>query len=455
MEHSNTLGIEPVGKLLIKQSVPAAIGFLVMSINYIVDTIFIGHFVGSVGIAAIAVVMPISFFISSIGLAIGIGGASIISRALGAGNPERAGKTFGTQMVMTLGASLVFLVAGYVFQESVLSTFGGKGTILNPAKVYFNVVLFGTPFLAWAMMSNNVIRAEGKPRIAMMVMVFPAIINIILDPILIIGFNMGLYGAAWATTIAYIASATYIIIFFLRGKSEIQFKKEYITINGPIAGEIFSIGGVSMVRQGSVTILIAVLNQTLFKYGGETGVAIYGIIARMMMFSLFPVMGVVQGFMPIAGYNYGAKSFSRVTETVKKAITYGTGVALVIFTLIILFPTAIVKVFTTDEMLIRLAPRALVLVFFAIPLITMQLIGSAFFQAIGKPLPALLLTLLKQGIFLIPLVLILPYYYDLDGVWYSFPIADILSTLITVIFLKRALGNLSVKNIQSEYDKYT
>ena len=156
MEHSNTLGIEPVGKLLIKQSVPAAIGFLVMSINYIVDTIFIGHFVGSVGIAAIAVVMPISFFISSIGLAIGIGGASIISRALGAGNPERAGKTFGTQMVMTLGASLVFLVAGYVFQESVLSTFGGKGTILNPAKVYFNVVLFGTPFLAWAMMSNNV-----------------------------------------------------------------------------------------------------------------------------------------------------------------------------------------------------------------------------------------------------------------------------------------------------------
>lgn len=455
MEHSNTLGIEPVGKLLIKQSVPAAIGFLVMSINYIVDTIFIGHFVGSVGIAAIAVVMPISFFISSIGLAIGIGGASIISRALGAGNPERAGKTFGTQMVMTLGASLVFLVAGYVFQESVLSTFGGKGTILNPAKVYFNVVLFGTPFLAWAMMSNNVIRAEGKPRIAMMVMVFPAIINIILDPILIIGFNMGLYGAAWATTIAYIASATYIVIFFLRGKSEIQFKKEYITINGPIAGEIFSIGGVSMVRQGSVTILIAVLNQTLFKYGGETGVAIYGIIARMMMFSLFPVMGVVQGFMPIAGYNYGAKSYNRVTETVKKAITYGTGVALVIFTLIILFPTAIVKVFTTDEMLIRLAPRALVLVFFAIPLITMQLIGSAFFQAIGKPLPALLLTLLKQGIFLIPLVLILPYYYDLDGVWYSFPIADILSTLITVIFLKRALNNLSTKSIQSEYDKYT
>ena len=453
MEHSNVLGSEPIGKLLIKQSVPAGIGFLVMSINSIVDTIFVGHFVGSIGIAAIAVVMPISFFISSIGLAIGIGGASIISRTLGAGNPERAGKTFGTQMVMTLGASLVLLVAGYIFQESVLSAFGGKGTILVPAKVYFNVILFGTPFLAWAMMSNNVIRAEGKPRIAMMAMVLPAIINIILDPILIIGFNMGLYGAAWATTIAYIVSAAYIVIYFLRGKSEIQFKKKYLILDAPIAGEIFSIGGVSLVRQGSVTPLIAILNQTLFKYGGETGVAIYGIIARMMMFSLFPVMGVVQGFMPIAGYNYGAKSYIRVTETVIKAVKYGTGVALLVFTLIILFPTAIVKIFTTDEMLIRLAPRALVLVFMAIPLITMQLIGSAYFQAIGKPLPALLLTLLKQGIFLIPLVLILPYYFDLNGVWYSFPIADILSTLITVIFLKRALDSLPINNIQSVYDK--
>ena len=453
MEHSNVLGSEPIGKLLIKQSVPAGIGFLVMSINSIVDTIFVGHFVGSIGIAAIAVVMPISFFISSIGLAIGIGGASIISRTLGAGNPERAGKTFGTQMVMTLGASLVLLVAGYIFQESVLSAFGGKGTILVPAKVYFNVILFGTPFLAWAMMSNNVIRAEGKPRIAMMAMVLPAIINIILDPILIIGFNMGLYGAAWATTIAYIVSAAYIVIYFLRGKSEIQFKKKYLILDPPIAGEIFSIGGVSLVRQGSVTLLIAILNQALFKYGGETGVAIYGIIARMMMFSLFPVMGVVQGFMPIAGYNYGAKSYIRVTETVIKAVKYGTGVALLVFTLIILFPTAIVKIFTTDEMLIRLAPRALVLVFMAIPLITMQLIGSAYFQAIGKPLPALLLTLLKQGIFLIPLVLILPYYFDLNGVWYSFPIADILSTLITVIFLKRALDSLPINNIQSVYDK--
>jgi len=445
MQHSEKLGTEKIGRLLILQSFPAAIGFLVMSINSIIDTIFVGHFVGSDGIAAIAVVMPISFFISSIGLAIGIGGGSIISRALGAKNQDKAGRTFGTQMALTIGLSITFLLLGYIFMDVVLGTFGGKGTILLPARTYFGVVLFGTPFLAWAMMSNNVIRAEGKPKVAMMVMAIPAVINIILDPILIVALDMGIYGAAWATTIAYISSAAYVIIFFLRGKSELRLKRNYIGINLPIAREIFSIGGVSLVRQVSITLLIAILNQTLFLYGGETGVAIYGIIARMMMFSLFPVMGVVQGFMPITGYNFGAKSYGRVKETVNTAIKYGTGVAFLIFAVIIFFPTAIVKVFTTDPMLIDLAPRALVFVFIAVPLITMQLVGAAYFQAIGKALPALLLTLTKQGFFLIPLVLIMPRFFGLDGVWFSFPIADVLSTLITLIFLKKALIKLNVE----------
>jgi len=445
MQHSDRLGTEKIGKLLIHQSVPAAIGFLVMSINYIIDTIFVGHFVGSDGIGAIAVVMPISFFISSIGLAIGIGGGSIISRALGSKNPDKAGRTFGTQMVLTLGLSITFLLLGYVFMDVVLGAFGGKGTILLPARIYFEIVLFGTPFLAWAMMSNNVIRAEGKPKVAMMVMALPAIINIILDPILIVALDMGMSGAAWATTIAYMASAAYTIIFFMRGKSELRLKRDYIGINIPIAKEIFSIGGVSLVRQVSITLLIAILNQTLFLYGGETGVVIYGIIARMMMFSLFPVMGVVQGFMPITGYNYGAKLYGRVKETVNTAIMYGTGVAFLIFSVIIFFPTAIVKAFTTDPLLIEQASRALVFVFIAVPLITMQLVGAAYFQSIGKALPALLLTLTKQGFFLIPLVLIMPRYFGLDGVWYSFPIADVLSTLITLIFLRKALIKLNVK----------
>ena len=446
MQSSNALGTEPIKKLLIKQSVPAGIGFLVMSINSIIDTIFVGHFVGSSGIAAIAVVMPISFFISSIGLAIGVGGASIISRALGSNDKVKAGKTFGTQVVLTLGMSAILLAIGYINSEAVLNLFGGKGSILEPSKVYFNVVLFGTPFLAWAMMSNNVVRAEGKPKVAMMVMVLPAVINIVLDPILIIGFDMGLYGAALATTTAYIISAVYVLVFFLLGKSELNMLRQYFRINGAIAYEIFQIGGVSLARQGSVTILIIVLNQTLFAFGGETGVAIYGIISRLMMFSLFPVMGVVQGYMPIVGFNYGAGSFDRVRQTVKTALIYGTGLAAMVFTLVVFFPTIVIRSFTNDPNLLEVAPHALRVVFLALPLISLQLIGSSYFQAIGRPGPALLLTLTKQGFFLIPLVLILPSFFGLEGVWYAFPIADILATIITALFLNTALRKLKTKN---------
>ncbi|NNF21971.1 MAG: MATE family efflux transporter, partial [Saprospiraceae bacterium] len=381
MLHSKALGEEPISKLLIRQSVPAAIGFLIMSINSIIDAIFVGRWVGSTGIGAIAVVMPISFFISSVGLAIGIGGASIISRALGGGDTVKADKTFGTQAFMTLGLSAILLIIGYIYQDQVLGVFGGKGELLQPAKVYFNVVLFGTPFLAWAMMSNNVIRAEGKAKVAMMVMVLSAIVNIILDPIFIIGFGWGMYGAGWATTIAYITAASWAIYFFSSGKNEVKLKKKNLKLDPALAKEIFSIGGVSLVRQGSVSVLIAILNLTLFKYGGETAVATYGIIARLMMFTLFPVMGVVQGFMPIAGYNYGAGQFDRVQETVMTSIKYGTAIATIIFLIIILFPEQIVWIFTTDPELLQDAPKALVFVYLATPLITTQLIGSAYFQA--------------------------------------------------------------------------
>ena len=440
MQHSTALGKDPIGPLLIRQALPAAVGFLIMSINSIVDAIFVGRYVGSDGIGAIAVVMPISFFISSIGLAIGIGGASIISRSLGKKDLEKAERTFGTQATLTLSFSLVLLVLGYVFKEEILSIFGGKGSILAPAKTYFGIVLIGTPFLAWAMMSNNVIRAEGKAKVAMMVMVLSAGTNIILDPIFIIGLGWGMYGAGWATTIAYSVAAGWAIYFFSSGKNEVRFRFSHLGIDTAIGKEIFSIGGVSLVRQGSISVLIAILNLTLFKYGGETAVATYGIISRLMMFTLFPVMGVVQGFMPITGYNYGARHYDRVRDTVITAIKYGTSIAALIFLAIILFPKQIVWIFTTDPRLLSEAPKALVYVYLATPLITLQLLGSAYFQAIGKALPALLLTLTKQGFFLIPLVLIMPTYFGLEGVWVSFPIADILSTIVTVIFLNKGLA---------------
>lgn len=435
-ELANTLGTEKISKLLIKQAVPASIGILVMSLNMIVDTIFVGQWIGSLAIAAVTVVLPIVFLISSIGMGIGIGGSSIISRALGAKKTDKAFLTFGNQISMTVGLSVFFVIIGTFFCTSLLLLFGANGDILAPATTYFHVVLYGVPFLAFAMMGNPVIRAEGKPKFAMYAMIIPAISNILLDIVFIKFLDLGMFGAGLATSISYAACGLFILGFFLSKKSELSVNLKYFILNFSIVKEIVQLGGVTIVRQGTISVLMIVLNATLFTYGGESAIAVYGIINRVMMFALFPVLGVTQGFLPIAGYNYGANDAKRVKETIKMAIIYGTTVATIIFIGIMIFPEAIASVFTTDESLIKETPNALVFAFLATPVITAQLIGSAYFQAAGKALPALFLTLLKQGIFLIPLVYILPKFFGLNGVWFSFPIADILATLVTLIFLR-------------------
>ena len=434
---SAELGTEPIGKLLIAQALPASIGILVMSLNMVVDTIFVGQWIGAMAIAAITVVVPLTFLIASIGMAIGVGGASIISRALGAENQDKAQRTFGNQIVLSLGLAVFFVIIGLIFKEEALALFGAKGKILAPAEIYYVIVMYGIPFLALCMTGNPVVRAEGKPKFAMVALILPAIGNIFFDYLLINVLDMGMAGAAWATTISYFICFVFIYWFFFSKYSELKIRLHCFKLDRAIVREITELGGVTLARQGMVSILSIVLNHTLFTYGGETSVAIYGIISRMLMFALFPVMGITQGFLPIAGYNYGAVKPLRVRESINISIKYGTGLALIIFAVIMIFPEYITAVFTNDEVVIRDTPNALRWVFLVTPLIAIQMIGAGYFQAIGKAVPALLLTLTKQGFFLIPLILILPTYYGILGVWISFPIADLLSTIVTGWYLNR------------------
>ena len=437
-------GTEALPKLLRAQSIPASIGILVMSVYGIVDTIFVGRWVGAYGIGAITVVMPITFLISSIGMSIGVGGASIISRAFGENNDEKAYKVFGNQMMLTLTLALSVVALGYYFQDGILNAFGGKGAILQPAREYFGITLIGVPFLAWAMMSNNVIRAEGYPKIAMLTLLIPALTNIILDPIFIIAFDMGIKGAAWATSISYIACALFTLWFFIRGNSQIKINLGCIKPDLGIIKEIGSIGFVTLARQGAVSLLSVVLNNTLFVHGGEMALSAYGIASRMLMFANFPVLGITQGTVPILGYNYGAKLFKRVKDLVALSMKTATIIALIIFSMIMSLAPYIVSAFTNDPVLQAQTIPAMRLIFLATPLIAINMIGSAYFQSIGKAIPALLLTLSKQGFFLIPLILILPKFFGLYGAWYAFPIADIGATLVTYIFLKRETRKLKI-----------
>ena len=437
---ANELGTQKISKLLIKQAVPATIGILVMSLNMIVDTIFVGQWIGVLAIAAITVVLPIAFLISSIGMGIGIGGSSIISRALGANNPEKAFLTFGNQICLTVILAILFVVLGSVFSVPILNLFGAKGEILPIASEYFGVIIYGVPFLAFAMMGNPTIRAEGKPKFAMYAMMVPSVLNILLDILFIKYFNWGMYGAGMATSIAYASCGLYILYFFLSSKSELQIIPKNFKLDFKIVQEIAKLGGVSIVRQSAISILMIVLNYSLYTYGGEISIAVFGIINRVMMFALSPVLGVSQGFLPVAGFNIGAKKNDRVKETIKKSIYFGSILGTLVFIGIVIFKEQIIWIFTNDATLLEKTPDAMLVVFLVTPIVTMQLIGSAYFQAAGKAMPALLLTLLKQGIFLIPLAYFLPIYYGIDGVWWSFPIADTLATIITVLVLKREVS---------------
>ncbi len=432
-----TLGNEPIGNLLVKQAVPASIGILVMSLNILVDTIFVGNWIGSVAIAAINVVLPISFFIAALGMAIGIGGSSIISRALGAGSKEKAFRSFGNQITLTIVLTVSMVILGLTFVDSLIPAFGGKGDIFEPAKIYYIIILYGVPFLALSMMANTVIRAEGKPKFAMVAMIIPSVTNLLMDYILIYVFDLGMLGAAWASTISYIFCFAYVTWFFLSPRSELKINWAHFRFKGVILKEISSLGFVTLARQAVVSVTYLLMNNILFDFGGEDAVTVYAIIGRMLMFALFPVFGMTQGFLPVAGYNYGAANWARVRESINKAILYASALALVVFGGIMFFSEDIVKIFTDNPRVIADTPSAMRWVFAATPIVALQLIGSAYFQAIGKAVPALLLTLSRQGFFFIPLVFILPLYFGPVGVWMAFPVADLLSTIVTAYFLNR------------------
>ncbi|MBT3444782.1 MAG: MATE family efflux transporter [Flavobacteriaceae bacterium] len=432
---SASFGTQPIPQLLIKQAVPASIGILVMSLNILIDTIFVGQWIGANAIAAINVVLPVSFFIAALGMAIGLGGASIVSRSLGKNDLAKATKTFGNQIVLTFLLTISFVFFGLFFVDSIIPVFGGKGALFEPAKIYYTVVLYGVPVLGYCMMGNNVIRAVGKPKNAMYAMMLPSVSNLILDYILIYIFDFGMYGAAWATTLSYGVCALYIVFFFNSNRSELRLSISDLKLNLAITKEIGALGSVTLARQGVVSLSVLLVNNLLFGLGGESAVAVYAIISRLLMFSLFPVLGITQGFIPIAAFNYGANNKKRVEQVIRTAVLYATSFATLVFLMIYVFSNSIGGIFTNEPLVLEKAPAAIRWVFALTPIVGIQLIGAAYYQAIGKALPALLLTLTRQGFFFIPLLYVFPIFMGINGVWLAFPIAEFLATVVTGGFL--------------------
>ncbi len=422
------------------------IAMLVNSLYNLVDTIFVGQSSGALAIAALGIAFPIQLLIGGIAQMFGVGVASIVSRKLGEKNEKAAALAAGNALKATVLASLSFAIVGIIFLEPLLQVFGATPDILPFAKDYMGIVFFGAIFVSISMCSNNILRAEGKAKVSMIIMLIGAGLNIVLDPIFIFGFGMGIRGAAIATLISQIASSLYAIRFFLKRKSSLPFQKASFKIALPIIRETVSLGLPTLIRQGGSSLMILTANNMLGLYGGDLAIAAYGMISKLMIFFLMPIFGMVQGFQPIAGFNYGAKKSDRVKQVLYKAIMVTSIMGVLFFAILQLFPKGLLSLFTSSNELLRIAVPALRIVMLAIPFIGIQTIGATFFQSIGKTVPALLLGLSRQFIILIPLVLLLPQFFSLNGVWMAFPIADTVSTIITVIWLFHEVASLNTRN---------
>ncbi len=440
---SSALGTEPIGRLLFRLSLPSTIGMIVMASYNIVDTIFIGRGVGPIGIAAVAICFPVQMIASALAVMAGAGGASIISRSLGAGDVSRARKAFGTALFFAIAVGITVATLVMMNIGNILRLFGASPAILPHAKDYLSVILFGTPVQMVGMVGNHTARAEGNAKISMVSLLISGILNTILDPIFIFMLGWGVKGAAAATVLSQIAMFLWISFHFRSGRSVLRLEgRKDLRPDPRMFREIVVVGLSEFTRMASGSFSMMLINTALSRWGGDMHVAIYGIIHKALSFFFFPLMGIAQGFQPILGYNYGAGKIDRARRITLLAIVSASVVAFVGFVVTMTFPGAILRVFATDEHLLAAGAPAMRLVCMGFLVVGFQIVGATMFQALGKARPAFLLSLSRQVLLLIPLILVLPGLFGTMGVWVSFPLADLFSFLLTLYCVTREIRRL-------------
>lgn len=443
MQRDRMLGNESIGKLLARMSVPAALAMLVMALYNVVDTIFIGRGVGTDAIGGLTIAFPFQIIVMAFAGMIGFGTASVVSRSLGAGNRERAYTAAGNAFTISVGFGLLVTVVGYALLDPILRLFGATPLLLGYAREYLSVILIGSVFITFSMATNNIVRAEGRATVAMVTMVLGAVANIILDPIFIFGFNLGIRGAALATVISQFLSFAFLLFFFLSGRSSLKIRLPHLKPVGSVLKEVFALGVPTFIRQSGMSLVLILVNNLLGHYGGDIYISVFGVIFRILHFVLMPLMGLVQGFQPIIGYNYGAGNIDRVKHTLRLTILVSMTVAALGFLILSLIPGPIFRIFSKDLDLITTGMPVLRVVVLIVPFIGIQMIGASYFQAIGKARPAFFLGLSRQFIFLLPMMIVLPLLFGLWGVFVAFPAADFFSTLVTGLWLWKDVRSLS------------
>lgn len=429
------LGTERIPKLLRDLSVPAMIGMFVMTLYNVVDTIFISYGVGIEAVAGTTIAFPLMMIVMAISAAIGVGGASVISRRLGAKKEEEANLVFGNVFSLVLIVSVIGIIISFFFLEELLILFGATPDTIGYAVDYMFPIMLGTFFFAFGFASNNIVRSEGNARFAMITMIVPAVINIILDPIFIFGLNMGVRGAAIATVISQFVVVIMIFHYYITGKSSLTFSVSNIKFKWNIVKEVLAVGLPAFAQQAAGSVMMIAINSMLIKYGSEFYVGIFGIIQRIVMFTAIPIIGIMQGMMPIVGYNYGAQKYERMREAIWFTMKIVTILAAITTLILVIIPKPFLYIFTSDPLVIEEGTRALRILFIVYFFVGVPIVAGGLYQALGKPKQALILSLSRQILILIPLVLILPRFFGVDGVFIAFPISDVLAFALAAFLL--------------------
>ena len=443
---TDILGTKKLFPLLMQMSIPAVIGMLVGSLYNIVDTIFVGRGGGALAIAGLSIAFPVQMIALAFAQMIGIGASSIISLRLGEKKQDKAESALGTSFTALITASIIMSVILLIFSKPILTLFGASENTFPYADNYLGIIAFGIPFLSIGMAGSNLIRSEGRSKTAMITMLTGMVLNIILDPVFIIGLGMGISGAALATVISQGCSAFLIMGFYITGRSVLNFNLKNMAVNTDQLKRMMLLGMPNFFQTAGMSILVLIINNTLLHYSGDLAISVYGIINRLLSIVILPVIGISQGFQPIAGYNYGAGNFDRVKKILLTASLTAAGFAFCASAVMELFPRFLFSIFTSHEELINKGETALRIMASLISTAGFQIIFSIYFQAVGKGLHSLFLGLSRQFLILIPMIIILPIYFKEMGVWLSFPLSDLLAVTITVIVVARELRHLDIKH---------
>lgn len=430
-----TLGTAPIGKLLLQYSVPAIIASVATSLYNIVDSIFIGQGVGPMAIAGLAITFPLMNLLIGFCTLIAVGGATISSIFLGQDNARRATVTVNTVTVFCLIHAIVFGAFTYIFLDEILELFGATQETLPYAREFIEVIIYGVPISFVFLGLNNIMRATGYPKKAMMSALLSVGVNIVLAPIFIFKFKWGIAGAAWATVVGQIVAFIWVLLHFMSKKSYIHFDFKLGFFDVPIIKRVYAIGLSPFLMNACACFVVVFLNISLLKYAGDLGniaVGAYGILNRTTMFFIMTVFGVTQGMQPILGYNFGAQNWRRVKDTLYKGIWVGVSITAVGCILCLSIPDTLSRLFTTDPIMIGMARTAYRIYFVLYPVVGAQIVIQNYFQSIGMPKISIFLSLTRQLLFLLPLLYLLPKYFGVDGVWASMTCSDGLAFLVAI-----------------------